>query len=282
MIFNRQPSRIKFLNQTVPEPRVLLDFLAFEKHVRQIREKRGSAIPPQWYDHAGYYVVDMASEKTFGTGEEVVVPAITKAPDYEFEIACFVTHDAFVTTQKEALEFFKKSCFLTILNDWSCRDVQMKDMQALGPTNSKFIIGKSFGPMLVPASEFKMDENGVLDIEMILTVNGQERNRTNYNTIYHTHPQTKQQGAWSFPRIMAFLGQHNITVHAGYVLGSGTVGSGCIAEFAAKIDPKTGNEVTPATYPWLKDGDVVRMEAVGIGVLENRVKVLQHELAQTK
>jgi 2-keto-4-pentenoate hydratase/2-oxohepta-3-ene-1,7-dioic acid hydratase in catechol pathway len=274
MIFNRQTSNVKFLDQTVPEPRILLDFLGFEKHVIQIRDKRGVTISPQWYDHAGYYIVDMAPEKTFGTGDEITVPASTKAPDYEFEIACFVTEDALLSTQEEALKFFKKSCYLTILNDWSCRDVQMKDMLALGPANSKFIIGKSFGPNLVPVSEFKMDENGVMDMEMILTVNGQERNRTNYNTIYHTHPTTKKQAAWNFPRIMSWMGQQNITMHAGYVIGSGTVGSGCIAEFSAKIDPGTGKELAAATYPWLKDGDVVRMEVAGIGVLENRVKVV--------
>jgi 2-keto-4-pentenoate hydratase/2-oxohepta-3-ene-1,7-dioic acid hydratase in catechol pathway len=282
MIFNRQTNTVKFLNQTVPEPRILLDFLGFETHVKQIRDKRGTTISPQWYDHAGYYIVDMAPEKTFATGEEVVIPAVTKAPDYEFEIACYVTADALLTNQKDALEFFKKHCYLTILNDWSCRDIQMKDILALGPANSKFVIGKTFGPKLVPVSEFKMDENGVMDIEMVLSLNGEERNRTNYNTIYHTHPTSQKQACWNFPRIMSWLGQQNITMHAGYIIGSGTVGSGCIAEFTAKIDAASGKEVAPAIYPWLKDGDVVRMEAAGIGVLENRVKVLQHEFAQTK
>lgn len=276
MIFNREPKKVKFLNLEMPEPRILMDFLGFEKHVIQIREKRGTTISPLWYDHAGYYIVDMTPEKTFGTGDEVVIPACTKAADYEFEIACYVTEDALLTSEKQALEFFRTKCFLTILNDWSCRDVQMKDMQMLGPSNSKFIIGNTFGPKLVPASEFNMDDNGVMDIEMVLTVNGQERNRTNYNTIYHTHPATKQRSAWTFPRLMTWLGKQNITMHAGYVLGSGTVGSGCIGEFAAKLDPATGKEVAPAVYPWLKDGDVVKMEAAGIGAIENRVKLLQY------
>ena len=158
----------------------------------------------------------------------------------------------------------------------------MKDLQALGPSNSKFIIGNSFGPKLVPVSQYKLDENGVWDMEMVLTVNGEERNRTNYNTIYHTHPQSGKRQAWSFPRIMSWLGKQNISMHAGYIIGSGTVGSGCIAEFTAKIDPSSGKELSPATYPWLKDGDVVRMEAAGIGVLENKVKVVQHEYAQAR
>jgi 2-keto-4-pentenoate hydratase/2-oxohepta-3-ene-1,7-dioic acid hydratase in catechol pathway len=273
MQFKREPRTVRFLNTDIPEPRILLDFLGFEKHVVQIRDKRGTQIWPGWYDHAAYYIADLPPEKVFGPGEEVTIPGCVKAPDYEFEIACIVNEDALLTNEKDALEFFKNKCSLTILNDWSARDIQLKDIQGLGPSNSKSIVGNSFGPKIVPASEFKMDENGVLDLEMILTVNGEERNRTNYNTIYHEHPTTKQRAAWSFPRIMAWLGQQNIWVHAGYIIGSGTVGSGCIAEFTAKMDPTTGKELSPAKYPWLKDGDVVRMEAAGIGVLENKVKV---------
>jgi 2-keto-4-pentenoate hydratase/2-oxohepta-3-ene-1,7-dioic acid hydratase in catechol pathway len=146
-------------------------------------------------------------------------------------------------------------------------------MEGLGPANSKSVVGKSFGPKLVKASEIPMDQNGVLNMEMILTVNGEERNRSNYNTLYHEHPTTLKKGAWSFPRIMAWLGRQNIWVHPGYVLGSGTLGSGCIAEFSAKVDPKNGDTITPALYPWLKDGDTVRMEVEHIGVLENKVRV---------
>jgi 2-keto-4-pentenoate hydratase/2-oxohepta-3-ene-1,7-dioic acid hydratase in catechol pathway len=118
-----------------------------------------------------------------------------------------------------------------------------------------------------------MDENGVMDFEMILTVNGEERSRSNYTSLYHTHPTTKKQAAWSFPRIIAWLGQQNISVHPGYILGSGTVGSGCIAEFSAKVDPNTGETLQPAKFGWLKDGDIVRMEVQNIGVLENKVRV---------
>jgi 2-keto-4-pentenoate hydratase/2-oxohepta-3-ene-1,7-dioic acid hydratase in catechol pathway len=266
---------VRFLDADIPEPRVLFDFLGFEKHVVQIRDKRGAQIWLGWYDHAAYYIADLPPEKVFGPGEEVIIPSCVKAPDYEFEIACIVREDALITNEKDALEFFKNKCSLTILNDWSARDIQLKDIQGLGPANSKSVMGKSFGPSIVPASKFKMDENGVLDLEMVLTVNGEERNRTNYNTLYHEHPTTKARGAWSFPRIFAWLGAQNISLHAGYVIGSGTVGSGCIAEFTAKMDPTTGKELAPAKYSWLKDGDVVRMEAQGIGVLENKVKVQQ-------
>jgi len=121
-----------------------------------------------------------------------------------------------------------------------------------------------------------MDDDGVMNMEMILRINGEERSRSNYETIYHTHPTTKLRHAWSFPRVMSFLGQQNIPVQPGYLIGSGTVGDGCIAEFTAKLDPKTGAELQPAKYGWLKDGDVVSMEVAGIGLLENKVRVKEY------
>jgi 2-keto-4-pentenoate hydratase/2-oxohepta-3-ene-1,7-dioic acid hydratase in catechol pathway len=273
MLLNRESKIVDFLGSQIPEPSLFMDFLGFEKHVVQIRDKRGAQIWPGWYDHASYYICDLPNEKVFASGEEVTIPECVKAPDYEFEIACFVTKSALITDENDALAWFKENCYLTIVNDWSARDLQKKDMEGLGPANSKSVIGKSFGPKLVKASEVPMDQNGVLQMEMVLKVNGEERNRSNYNTLYHTHPTTGKKGAWSFPRIIAWLGRQNISIHPGYVLGSGTVGSGCIAEFSAKVDPKNGDTITPASYTWLKDGDTVTMEVEHIGVLENKVRV---------
>ena len=273
MLTNRETRMVDFLGTKVAEPNLLMDFLGFQTHVMQIRDKRGAQIWPGWYDHASYYIADLPSEKVFGHGDEVTIPECVKAPDYEFELACFINKTALITDEKEALQFFKDHCYLTIMNDWSARDIQKRDMDGLGPANSKSVVGKSFGPKLVKASELKMDENGVLDAEMVLTVSGDERSRTNYNTLYHTHPTSGKQQAWSFPRIIAWLGKQNITVHAGYVLGSGTVGNGCIAEFSAKVNPQTGEELVPAKFGWLKEGDTVKMEVAGIGTLENKVRI---------
>lgn len=280
MLLNRETKIIDFLGQKVPEPRLLLDFLGFEKHIVQIRDKRGAQVWPGWYDHGAYYIADLPPEKVFGTGEEVTIPACVKAADYEFEIACLLTKTALITDEQEALKFFQENCYLTIMNDWSARDIQKRDLEGLGPANSKSIIGKSFGPKLVRAGELKMDDNGVMDFEMVLRVNGEERSRSNYTSLYHTHPTSKKQQAWSFPRIIAWLGQQNISLHPGYIIGSGTVGNGCIAEFSAKVDPTTGETLQPAKFGWLNDGDTVSMEVQHIGVLENKVRV--PSLAKTR
>lgn len=273
MLYKNFSHEVEIFGQKLPEPRVLLDFLGFETHVKQIRSKRGADVWNGWYDHAAYYVVDLPADKVFGPGEEVALLSSVKAPDYEFEIGCLATKQALITSQEEGLKYFKEHCYLTILNDWSARDVQKKDIEGLGPTNSKFILGKSIGPKFVKAGEFKMDENGVLDAEMILKINGEVRSKSNYTSLYHTHPVTGAKQAWSFPRIFAWLGQQNITIQPGYLFGSGTVGNGCIAEFAAKMDPATGAELEPAKFGWLKDGDEVSMEVEGIGVLSNKVKI---------
>jgi 2-keto-4-pentenoate hydratase/2-oxohepta-3-ene-1,7-dioic acid hydratase in catechol pathway len=275
MLFARADEQVKILGTTIPVPRVFVDFLGFEKHVKQIREKRGADMPPAWYDHASYYVIDLPPEKLFGPGEEVFIPACTKMADYEFEIGLIITEDALLTSFEDALAFVKRSCLVTIVNDWSARDVQKIDMEGLGPTNSKQIIGKSCGPKIVPAAALKMDEFGVFDMAMRLKVNGQVRCDTNYQTLYHVHPKTNQKAAWSFPRILQFLGQQNIAVHKGYWIGSGTVGDGCIAEFSAKIDPASAAVLKPAVYPWLKDGDQVEMEVDGIGTLASTVRLQQ-------
>jgi 2-keto-4-pentenoate hydratase/2-oxohepta-3-ene-1,7-dioic acid hydratase in catechol pathway len=280
MLYKNSASTVQLFGQTVPEPKILLDFLGFETHVKQIRDKRGAQVSPFWYDHAAYYIVDLPADKMYGTGETVTIPTCTKAPDYEFEIGCLVTEHAILTNMEDALAFFKDHCYLTILNDWSARDIQKKDMEGLGPSNSKFVIGKSIGPKLVKAGDLKPDANGVFNAAMTLTVNGEVRSQTNYETLYHTNPTTNEKAAWSFPRIFTFLGNENIALHPGYLIGSGTVGNGCIAEFMAKVDPKTGEEISPAKYPWLKDGDTVKMEVAGLGVLENKVAI--KELASVK
>lgn len=275
MLFNREIRQIELFGSLVPEPRILIDFLGFEKHVVQIRGRRGVSISPLWYDHAAYFSIDLPPEKLYGNGCTVEVPNFVKALDYELEIGCLVTKKAMLKSLPQAVEFFKENCLLTILNDWSARDIQKKDMEGLGPANSKFIIGKSIGPKFVKASQFKIDENGVFDMPVKLSVNGKLRTDSNYNTIYHTHPSTKTKSAWSFPKLLTFLGNLNIAVEPGYLLGSGTVGDGCIAEFSAKIDPSTGKEIEPAKYPWLQDGDKVVIEVDHIGELANTVKFVE-------
>ena len=248
------------LQAPVTNPRMFYDFLGFEQHVRQIRDRRGATIPQLWYKRPAYYVGSAAPDKLFGPGE-VTLPRFVEKPDYECELALVVGRGARLTTVKEAAEFIRNHCFLTLCNDWSARDYQKLDMDlGLGVTHSKAIGGTSFGPCLVHASQYPFDDQGNPSVPIRLTVNSTVRSETNYQTVY-----------WGFAKILAFLGQENIGVSAGDILGSGTIGSGCIAEFGPKL--VDGKEVEPAKLPWLKDGDRITLSADGIGSLTNRVKI---------
>src|SRR5512132_3120040 len=106
------------------------------------------------------------------------------------------------------------------------------------------VIGKdvatSLGPFVVTP-----DELGDLRLEMLARVNGEERSRGNMGDMHHSWDAIVEHAA------------RNTRLRAGDVLGSGTVGTGCILEHG---DGR-----------WLKPGDVVELEIEGIGVLQNRV-----------
>ena len=80
---------------------------------------------------------------------------------------------------------------------------------------------------------------------MIARVNGEERSRGNLRDMF-----------WSWDDLL-HQAARNTTLLPGDVLGSGTVGSGCILEHG---DGR-----------WLQRGDVVELEVEGIGVLRNRI-----------
>ncbi|MGZ4112530.1 MAG: fumarylacetoacetate hydrolase family protein, partial [Tumebacillaceae bacterium] len=50
-----------------------------------------------------------------------------------------------------------------------------------------------------------------------------------------------------------------VTLYPGDVIGSGTVGTGCILELGTEV------------HRWLEPGDVVELEIERLGVLRNRI-----------
>jgi fumarylacetoacetate (FAA) hydrolase len=127
------------------------------------------------------------------------------------------------------------------MNDWSARDLQRAEMRVgLGPAKGKDF-ATSFGPVLVTVDEFDGGEG-----EMVARVNGEERSRGNLRDLHHS---------WS--RMVA-QASRNTVLRPGDLLGSGTVGSGCILEHGDNR--------------WLQRGDVVALEIEGIGILENTVR----------
>jgi fumarylacetoacetate (FAA) hydrolase len=66
---------------------------------------------------------------------------------------------------------------------------------------------------------------------------------------------------WTFAEIMA-RASYGVTLYPGDVIGSGTVGTGCLLEL-------NGSKITD--NQWLKPQDSVVLEIDGLGRLENTV-----------
>ena len=216
---------VRFL-APVPRPASVRDFYAFEEHVRNARAVTGRGeVVPEWYEIPVFYFSNPAA--IYGPDEEVPYPEGSEALDYELEVAAIMGVDGEVGG-------------FTVMNDWSARDLQRAEMRVgLGPSKGKDF-ATSLGPVVVTP-----DELGDLRLEMVARVNGEERSRGNLGDMYH-----------SWESIVAHAAR-NTELRPGDVLGSGTVGTGCILEH--------GDE------RWLQPGDDVELEVEGIGVLRNRV-----------
>jgi fumarylacetoacetate (FAA) hydrolase len=138
----------------------------------------------------------------------------------------------------------------TIFNDWSARDVQRAEMKVgLGPAKGKDF-ASSLGPLIVTRealTDRAVGRAGVYDLSMTAKVNGAEMSRGNLKDIF-----------WSFGEIIARASQ-SAMLYPGDVIGSGTVGTGCLLE------------LTKGNGPWLQPGDVVELEVERIGTLRNTI-----------
>ena len=94
--------------------------------------------------------------------------------------------------------------------------------------------------------------DGRLRLGMRASVNGTQYSDGNLGDMY-----------WSFGQLMAYASRGTKLV-PGDVIGSGTVGTGCILE-RSLMD---GSE----RYPWLRADDIVGLEVDGLGKISARIK----------
>jgi fumarylacetoacetate (FAA) hydrolase len=213
------------LRAPVPRPPSVRDFYAFERHVATARAQRGLEMAPEWYQVPVFYFSNPAA--IYGPDDEIAFPPESSARDYELEAAAVIGADGRIAG-------------FTVMNDWSARDLQKMEMAVgLGPAKGKDF-ATSVGPVLVTP-----DELGDLRLEMVARVNGEERSRGNLGDMH-----------WTWDELVAHAGR-NTRLVPGDLLGSGTVGTGCILEHG---DGR-----------WLEPGDVVELEIERIGVLRNVV-----------
>ena len=229
----------------LPPVRTIRDFYAFEEHVRTCRRRRGLDVPPQWYEIPVFYFTN--PNAVIGPGDPVVPPAATRELDFELEIAAVVGRAARdLPADDRALD-----CLLgfTIYNDWSARDLQRQEMAVgLGPSKGKDF-ANALGPEVVPLADLAdRYADGRLHLRMEATINGRLVSRGDAGTMH-----------WTWPQILAHASR-DATLVPGDVIGSGTVGGGCILELGPE-----------AVGGWLQPGDVVALSIERLGTLENAV-----------
>jgi fumarylacetoacetate (FAA) hydrolase len=223
------------------------DFYAFEQHVTTAYANRGHEVPAEWYRFPAFYYSNPNS--FFGPEDPIRRPRDSQALDFELEIACIIGLRGRDIPPERAMEHVFG---FSILNDWSARDIQRQEMRVgLGPAKGKDF-ANSIGPWIVTPDELagrKTDRPGAYDLAMKARINGEERSRGNWKDIHYSFAEIIERAS------------RDVDLLPGDVIGSGTVGTGCLLE------------LTRGQGPWLQPGDEVELEIEQIGILRNRVAV---------
>jgi 2-keto-4-pentenoate hydratase/2-oxohepta-3-ene-1,7-dioic acid hydratase in catechol pathway len=241
------PAEQARLRPPIPVPPSIRDFMAFEEHIANARSALGKGVHPGWYERPVFYFTNPAA--CAGPGDDVAISPGSEAFDYELEVAAVVGREGSDLTPAQAEEHIAG---YTILVDWSARDLQFTEMvQQLGPAKGKDS-ATSLGPALVTADELApLRKGNGFDLAMTASVNGVPYSSGNLADLY-----------WSFGEMISYASR-GTRVMPGDVIGSGTVGTGCVLE----LSTLHGSE----RYPWLQPGDEVRLEVAQLGVISARV-----------
>lgn len=231
------------LTAPLPTPSSFRDFVAFETHVKNATKRSGDTVAPEWYEIPIFYFSNPKAMR--GPGEEVKRPSKCIRLDYELELACVIGKEGKNIKASEAEEYIFG---YTILNDWSARDIQMKEMKVLlGPAKGKDF-ATSIGPWIVTKDELEPYRVGDrFDLEMTAKVNGEVLSKGNFKDIYYTFGEMIERAS------------EDVTLYPGDIIGSGTVGFGCLMELGTEV------------HRWLEPGDEVELTITGLGSLTNTI-----------
>jgi fumarylacetoacetate (FAA) hydrolase len=168
--------------------------------------------------------------------------------DYELEVAALVdtpVRDLSPERAEQAIGGY------TIFNDWSARDLQRDETTVrLGPAKGKDF-ASSFGPWLVTPDELAdalRDAATGPDLAMTAEVNGVETSRGRWS-----------DAQFSFGEMLA-RASADVRLRPGDLVGSGTVGTGCLLEV---------RDATLGRY--LESGDTVTLTVERLGSLTSPI-----------
>jgi fumarylacetoacetate (FAA) hydrolase len=241
----------------VPFPTSCRDGYAFRQHVEAARRNRGVDMIAEFDQYPIFYFTNHNAVQ--GPGPVVCMPDHFEKLDFELEIAVVIGKQGRNIRAEEADDYIAG---FMIMNDMSARTLQMEEMLLnLGPAKGKdfsTVIGPwlvtpdELAPYKVPAKAGHVGNN--YNLAMKCWVNGQLVSEGNVADM-----------DWTFAEIIERCA-YGVDIYPGDVIGSGTVGTGCFLELNG-----TGLRLDPQNFKpqWLKEGDEVKMEITGLGVLEN-------------
>jgi 2-keto-4-pentenoate hydratase/2-oxohepta-3-ene-1,7-dioic acid hydratase in catechol pathway len=239
--------QISFL-PPIERPPSVRDFMIFEDHVANARNRSGRDVPKAWYDAPAFYFANPSA--IVGPDADVDRPRNCRALDFELEVACVIGAEV-SDLQPDDPRCLDAIAGFMLFNDWSARDLQVREATVgLGPVKGKDFC-TSVGPWIITPDELGKPHNGRWSCDLKATVNGRLVGGGNL--------------------VSAHFGWHEVVARAsentrlvpGDVLGSGTMGTGCLLELR-ELGERDAN-------PWLQKGDVVELLGGPLGTLRNTV-----------
>lgn len=250
-----------------PLPRAyqFLDGSVYLHHMEKARRARGVDMPPNYQTEPLMY--QGLSDSFLGPRDDMPFASEDLEIDCEAEIAIVTDDVPMGVSAAQAAGHIK---LIMLMNDWTARALTRSEL----PKGFGFVQSKpasSFSPVAVTPDEFGTAWDGArLCLPLLSFVNGLPLGCPNAGTdMFFTYPELIAHAA------------RTRRLCAGTIIGAGAVsnrdpatGHGCIAE--ARVDEQAEHGA-PRT-PWLRDGDVVRIDlrdAAGLSVcgwLEQTVK----------
>ncbi|MFE2237709.1 fumarylacetoacetase [Streptomyces sp. JL2001] len=285
-----------------------VDFYASEHHatnVGHIFRPDGEPLTPNWkhlpigyHGRAGTVVVSGTDVvRPSGQRKAPTDPAPVFGPSVKLDIEAevgFVVGTPSTLGTPVALADFREHVFgLTLLNDWSARDIQAWEYVPLGP-----FLGKSFttsvsawvtplealdaARVAPPARDFDLlpyledaadEEPGGFDLRITVRINGEVVSEPPFSTMY-----------WTAAQQLAHMTVNGASLRTGDLYGSGTVSGPEVHQRGSLLEltwnGRDALELSTGKRTFLEDGDEVTLTAwapgpdgtqVGLGEVTGRI-----------
>lgn len=275
-----------------------VDFYASEQHATnagRIFRPGAAPLPPNWkhvpvgyHGRAGTVVVSGTPVRRprgqFPTGAGAVEYAPTRRLDFEVEVG-FVVGAGSTAGEPIPVERFPDHVFgVSLLNDWSARDIQGFETVPLGPH-----LGKSFATSvsawITPLDALErawcppprrdvdpprhLDDDALpfgLDLELSVSINGHVVSRPPFASMY-----------WTPAQLLAQLTSNGAPARPGDLFASGTVSGADPDQWGSLLELGWAGtrpiRVGDGTRSWLEDGDEVVITGCAPGVDGGRIEL---------